>query len=211
MTDPLLQLRSATRRAKSDVANKIVSMFLHELSRDLSKSWPVRLESNTYIENVRATFGYECPYCNRDLRETAAVVEHLDGMNRYRVGLHVAGNVLVACRSCNNEKRRDDSAKVLTLADTGWESFLSHNGSCQSSCRTCHYWAAHWAEPGERIKNLSLNKSRLQTFRAGYPEFSKMRSGVARDLSALVGALYGDCQKFAEDEINSLLKRYSTL
>jgi hypothetical protein len=36
LKDPVSQLRTATRRAKSDVANKIVSMFLHELSRRLS-------------------------------------------------------------------------------------------------------------------------------------------------------------------------------
>ena len=37
MKDSTSQLRSATRRAKSDVANKLVSMCLHELSRRISQ------------------------------------------------------------------------------------------------------------------------------------------------------------------------------
>ncbi len=41
MKDPTAQLRSATRRAQSDVANKLVSMFLHELSRTISQDWPI--------------------------------------------------------------------------------------------------------------------------------------------------------------------------
>jgi hypothetical protein len=37
MKDPISKLRSATRRAKSDVANKLVSMCLHEMSRRISQ------------------------------------------------------------------------------------------------------------------------------------------------------------------------------
>lgn len=109
MRDATSQLRSATRRAKSDVANKLVSMFLHELSRRISQDWPMKVDSDEYAKLVRAQFNNHCPYCSRDLAETTPVVEHLDGMNRYRAGLHVSGNVLVACRDCNSEKRRDDS------------------------------------------------------------------------------------------------------
>jgi hypothetical protein len=45
MKDPTSQLRSATRRAKSDVANKLVSMFLHELSRRMSRTWRMTADS----------------------------------------------------------------------------------------------------------------------------------------------------------------------
>ena len=120
MKDPTSQLRSATRRAKSDVANKLVSMFLHELSRSISQDWPHKVDHEEYGKLVRERFNNQCPYCCSDLANTACVIEHLDGMNRCRAGLHVAGNVLVACRRCNNEKRRDDSLPSLSLADSGW-------------------------------------------------------------------------------------------
>src|ERR1700691_2973193 len=126
MSDPTSQLRSATRRAKSDVANKLISMFLHELSRRISRDWKIRIDTEEYARLVRERFNNRCPYCSCDLAGTVSVIEHLDGMNRYRAGLHVPGNVLVACRRCNGEKRRDDSLKVLLLAESGWASFLSH-------------------------------------------------------------------------------------
>jgi predicted transcriptional regulator len=98
MSDASSQLRSATRRAKSDVANKLVSMFLHELSRKISQNWEIRIGSEKYEEIVRQWFQNRCPYCSRDLTINDAVIEHLDGMNRLRAGLHVTGNVLVACK-----------------------------------------------------------------------------------------------------------------
>jgi hypothetical protein len=128
VNDPTSQLRSATRRAKSDVANKLVSMFLHELSRRITQTWAIKVDSMEYGDLVRKQFNNQCPYCSRDLANRVSVIEHLDGMNRLRGGLHVPGNVLVACRECNSEKRRDDSLKVLSLANSGWESFLSHDG-----------------------------------------------------------------------------------
>ena len=123
MKDPTSILRSATRRAKSDVANKLISMFLHELSRSISQNWKMRVDGQEYEGLVRQWFENRCPYCRCFLAEGAHVNEHLDGMNRYRAGLHVPGNVLVACRRCNGEKRRDDQQRTLTLATSGWGHF----------------------------------------------------------------------------------------
>ena len=136
MKDPTSQLRSETRRAKSDVANKLISMFLHELSRKISEGWPIKVEGEEYEEVVRKRFNNRCPYCSRDLANTPPVIEHLDGMSRYRAGLHVPGNVLVACKKCNSEKRRDDSLKVLSLARFGWEPVALRPASPVSIGRT---------------------------------------------------------------------------
>src|SRR5690349_24940383 len=111
MKDAAAQIRSATRRAKSDVANKLISMFLHELSRIVAEDWRTKVGSEEYGRLVRESFDNRCPYCLRVLITSESVIEHLDGMNRYRAGLHVPGNVLVACRKCNNEKRREDSLR----------------------------------------------------------------------------------------------------
>jgi hypothetical protein len=205
--DPTFQLRSATRRAKSDVANKLVSMFLHELSRRISQEWPIRVDGEEYEELVRRTFNNRCPYCSRELADTISVNEHLDGMNRYRAGLHVPGNVLVACKRCNSEKRRDDSLKVLSLARSGWESFLSHDGTrCAASCLTCRYWSSIWKDETERRLRLSENLQRLRSFRGAFPEFEQILPSLAETLPVLLTKLYSDCQTFAETEISSLLK-----
>jgi len=185
--DPTSQLRSATRRAKSDVANKLVSMFLHELSRRISQEWSVKVDGESYAELVRKLFGNRCPYCTLNLADTVSVIEHLDGMNRYRGGLHVPGNVLVACRRCNSEKRRDDSGKVLSLASSGWESFLCHDGSrCAASCLTCLYWKSIWENELERTAKLTANMNRIRSFRRSFPEFEQVLPLLADRLPALL-------------------------
>ncbi len=212
MKDPTSQLRSATRRAKSDVANKLVSMFLHELSRKVSQKWTVKVDGQEYEDLVRKLFNNRCPYCSRDLGATLCVIEHLDGMNRYRAGLHVPGNVLVACRRCNGEKRRDDSLKVLSLASSGWESFLSHDGTrCSSSCLTCQYWRGVWENDTERKARLTENLERLRSFRHTFREFGELLPSLAEELPALLTKLYSDCQAFAEGEIKSLLERFEQM
>lgn len=148
-------LRKATGRAKSDVANKLVSMFLHEVSRRACEVGGSSVSSPDYLESVLTSFGHRCMYCERDLEHDRAAVEHLDGMNRFRVGLHVPGNVAVACRRCNSEKRRDDQKLVLHLAPTGWASFLSHDTSrCDVGCKTCNYWTSLWPDLSQRKEML---------------------------------------------------------
>ena len=210
LRDPCSQLRSATRRAKSDVANKLVSMFLHELSRRVSQAWPIRVDGEEYEKLVRDRFGNRCPYCVCDLASTVSVIEHLDGMNRYRAGLHVPGNVLVACRRCNGEKRRDDSRGVLPGGLLGWEAFLSHDGTSCGSCLTCRYWQDVWPDEAERKARLSENLERLRSFRRSFPELERASQNTARALPQLLAKLYSDCQVFAETEIKTLLKKLPT-
>jgi hypothetical protein len=206
LKDPVSKLRSATRRAKSDVANKLIGMFLHELSRKISQNWPVKVDGEEYEKLVRERFHNQCPYCSCDLTNTEFGVEHLDGMNRYRAGLHVPGNVLVACRRCNSEKRRDDSLKILTLAGSGWESFLSHDGTrCAVSCRTCLYWESIWNDGTERRLRLNGNLQRIRSFRSVFPEFERVLPSLMETQPALLSKLYSDCQAFAQMEIKSLL------
>lgn len=209
MKDPTSQLRSATRRAKSDVANKLISMFLHELSRKVCRTWGSRVDSEEYGELVRMRFGNCCPYCLRDLTDIPSVIEHLDGMNRYRLGLHIPGNVLVACKKCNSEKRRDDARKTLILADSGWGSFLSHDGiHCTQPCATCLYWASVWPDGPERRRVLAANFEKIRAFRQEFPEFAMTMSSLAQNLPDGLTKLYSDCQLFAETEINSMLQRF---
>lgn len=210
MKDPAACLRTATRRAKSDVANKLVSMFLHELSRSISQSWKIKVDGREYENLVRKFFQNHCPYCSCSLSLSDSVIEHLDGMNRCRGGLHVPGNVLVACRRCNSEKRRDDSLRILLLAPTGWESFLSHDGTrCVSTCPTCRYWESVWKDVIERREAMSKNLQRIRTFRGEFAEFQAAIPSLAAVLPGLLTKLYSDCQNFAESEIKALLSSFN--
>jgi hypothetical protein len=149
-------LGRATSRAKSDVANKMISMFLHEISRRIVSEVGLRITDSAYALAVAETFGDKCVYCRRPLELNRAAVEHLDGMNRFRVGLHIPGNATVACVTCNREKRRDDQMEKLVLAKSGWESFLAHDsGRCPSTCQTCRYWKTVWSDQLERTEMLT--------------------------------------------------------
>ncbi len=189
MKDATSQLRTATARAKSDVANKLISMFLHELSRKICREWGMRVDGADYGELVRVRFGNSCPYCLRVLDETNPAVEHLDGMpNRLRTGLHIPGNVLVSCRKCNGEKRRDDGLKVLVLADSGWASFLSHDGTrCPPSCATCRYWETVWPDGQVRVGHLAENLERIRSFRREFPKLEEVRASLASSLPEAPG------------------------
>jgi hypothetical protein len=209
MKDASARLRTATRRAKSDVANKLVSMFLHEFSRRVSQEWSLKVDGEEYVGAVREAFRNRCPYCLRILSDADWAVEHLDGMNRCRAGLHVAGNVLVACRKCNNEKRRDDSKPTLTLAATGWESFLSHDGTkCRPPCQTCLYWESIWPNAGERQRIMAENLQRIRLFRAQFKEFQAIIPSLIEAMPHALAKLYSDCQEFAEGEIKKLLQEF---
>jgi hypothetical protein len=185
-------------------------MFLHELSQSISETWKIKINGTEYIELVRGHFGNLCPYCSCELTEATFVIEHLDGMNRLRAGLHVPGNVLVACKKCNNEKRRDDSQRILSLAATGWESFLSHDGTrCDVSCLTCKYWKLHWEDELERKQRLNENLERIRLFRSGFTEFQEALPALRQNLPSLLAKSYSDCQLFAETEIKSLLEKFT--
>jgi hypothetical protein len=184
-------------------------MCLHEFSRSISLDWPIKVDGQEYERLVRECFDNRCPYCHQSLVETTAVIEHLDGMNRYRAGLHVPGNVLVACGKCNSEKRRDDAKKTLSIAASGWESFLSHNGThCDASCRTCQYWEKQWGDQSER--NIQLNESleRIRQFRSRFSEFQSVLPDLIETLPVMLTKLYSDCQSFAENEIKMLLETF---
>jgi hypothetical protein len=195
-------LQKATSRAKSDVANKLVSMFLHGLSRKICVLLGSSVSDVIYGAAVAATFGMECCYCRQPLEKDRASVEHLDGMNRFRLGLHIPGNVIVACKRCNGEKRRDDQLNQLTLADSGWESFLSHDSTrCHSGCKTCLYWTTVWSSSTERIENMRDSRQRVADFRAQYPEYLLWSQRARVSLRTKVDSLYRDCQEFATTQI----------
>lgn len=202
--DVAAALRKSTGRAKSDVANKLVSMFLHEVSRKACAAGGMSVSDSRYTESVVAAFGDGCLYCGAELTASSVpVVEHLNGMNRFSVGLHVPGNVAVACKTCNNKKRDDD--QKLPLAENGWESFLSHDGTrCAAECNTCAYWRRIWPDVDLRQVSLAAVRERVFRFQDPYQQFVHWSAKARGTLHVKIETLYRDCQRFATDEIGKL-------
>lgn len=206
-------LRKATSRAKSDVANKLVSMFLHGLSRKICSSIKLSITDVQYAEAVDSAFGSNCCYCYRPLEKDRTAIEHLEGMNRFRLGLHIPGNVILACKRCNSEKRRDDQLHQLTLAEFGWESFLSHDSMrCAATCNTCHYWETVWPDLTERAERMKNARQKIGSFRSQYPTSLQWSHDARTILKPTVDSLYRGCQEFATTQIRTTVdEAYASL
>jgi hypothetical protein len=161
-----------------------------------------------YATAVNAMFGCSCCYCERELENDRAAVEHLDGMNRFRAGLHSPGNVIVACKRCNNEKRRDDQLHELVIGVSGWESFLAHNGTrCQPNCKTCAYWQQVWPDSTERSRKLGQAHARISKFRSEYPDSVLLSQRAKPFLQQESEKIYRECQTFATSCIRGSVDR----
>lgn len=200
-------LSRATGRAKSDVANKMISMFLHRISREVVSKADLRVTDQKYVSDVIETFGEKCAYCRKPLQTNGAAIEHLDGMNRFRAGLHIPGNVTLACVKCNREKRRDDQLKRLVLTDSGWGSFLSHNSqNCPSGCKSCSYWTSIWPDPDHRQTILKNSYDRILTFRNKYSFILHWGLKANTHLRENLECLYRESQEFASTQIDNLVE-----
>ncbi|MEO5803782.1 MAG: hypothetical protein ABIR24_09640 [Verrucomicrobiota bacterium] len=201
-------LRKATSRAKSDVANKLIGMFLHEVSRKISVSLELNVADPRYTSVVVAKFASSCCYCRIPLENDRAAVEHLDGMNRFQAGLHIPGNVILSCKKCNNEKRRDDQLHELKLAKSGWESFLSHDSTkCVVECKTCAYWKSVWPDEMQRNENLKQSRNCIMEFRAGFRQAIRLGRKAKPSLHQELERLYRECQVFATDHIKGSVEQ----
>jgi hypothetical protein len=114
-------------------------------------------------------------------------------------------HVAMACKPCNNEKRRDDQTPELTLAKSGWESFLSHDSSrCPQNCKTCAYWTTIWPDSETRRTRLEEAMKRIHGFQQPYAHYIDWSSHARVLIRERVEMLYRDCQKFATEEIEKL-------
>jgi hypothetical protein len=87
-------------RSFADVPNRIVRLFLQEVGRqyDANRGYP---RFGSMPPNLIARFGNACAYCGAP---PPLVEEHLVPINRTSVGLHAWGNIVPACKPCNDVK-----------------------------------------------------------------------------------------------------------
>jgi hypothetical protein len=96
-------------RARADIANTAVRIFLQEMGKlhDEERKLPPYRKSD--FATVREFFGNRCCYCDTAFDSTtAAHQDHLIPINRTDLGLDAWGNVVPACRGCNNKKQGAD-------------------------------------------------------------------------------------------------------
>lgn len=92
---------SVPLRSFADVPNRIVRLFLQEAGHqyDVNRGYPpFRRLTPALLER----FDGSCAYCGRPA--APLVEEHLVPINRTEVGLHAWGNIVPACKPCNDIK-----------------------------------------------------------------------------------------------------------
>lgn len=90
-------------RSFADVPNRIVRLFLQEAGRqyDVNRGYP---KFGKMTQALLDRFDGRCAYCGTP-PPPVLVAEHLVPMNRESVGLHAWGNVVPACKTCNDIKK----------------------------------------------------------------------------------------------------------
>lgn len=95
-------------RSYSDVPNRIINLFLQEAGERYDRARGLAPYRRMTPETL-ARFDGLCAYCSAPWE----VEEHLVPRNRRAGGLHAWGNVVPACKSCNQRK-----------GDRSWEAHL---------------------------------------------------------------------------------------
>jgi hypothetical protein len=111
------------RRSYSDVPNRIVRLFLQEAGRQYDENRGL-VPYSSMTDELKQRFGNACAYCGAQ-SPTELVEEHLVPINRASAGLHSWGNVVPACKECNNQKR-----------DHPWEQHPELNEERREAIRT---------------------------------------------------------------------------
>jgi HNH endonuclease len=103
-------------RAKSDIANMAIRIFLQEMGRayDEERQLPP-YNSKQHFPTVRQFFEERCCYCGMDFASTAAHQDHLIPVNKTDLGLHAWGNIVPACQECNAKKHGSDWRDFIVL------------------------------------------------------------------------------------------------
>ena len=93
---------------KQSAANQFVRAVLTLIgeSRDLSVLGlaPGQLRGDKLREALMAEFKNKCAYCGVAITNELSDIDHVVPMNKTSVGLHMYGNLVIACKPCNAAK-----------------------------------------------------------------------------------------------------------
>ena len=108
-------------RTKSDVANSALRIFLQDIGKfyDLARGYEPYVPKKVQKTTLLKEFNYRCCYCDTEINERELSQDHLIPMNKASMGLHAWGNVVPACKECNNEKQQRNWDEFLRIKVKG--------------------------------------------------------------------------------------------
>jgi hypothetical protein len=93
-------------RAKSDIANMAIRIFLQDMGRAYDEERDLTpYNGKAHFPTVRAFFEERCCYCGIGFDQTAAHQDHLIPVNKTDLGLHAWGDIVPACQPIQTPSR----------------------------------------------------------------------------------------------------------
>lgn len=103
------------RKTQSDISNSAIRIFLQAVGELHDKKRGQGPFKKTLAQRraLLAEFEGACCYCGNRIDEKNMTDDHVVPINKQFLGLHCWGNIVPACKECNNEKNTST-----------WEEFL---------------------------------------------------------------------------------------
>jgi len=103
-----------------DSSNATVRAFLSNILQiktgDFKKL--IRYNKNKHKNEILSCFNNKCVYCNIELNESNYNIDHLIPINKDYAGLDCLGNLVPACKNCNQLRNKKENKCV------DWKVFL---------------------------------------------------------------------------------------
>ena len=166
----------------SDASNTMIRAFLIKVGElHLSHSFNVGSGAGKKIWNriKEDTFNNSCAYC--EIKESSLeklTMDHLIGLNREECGLHHPGNVVPACKSCNNSKKKKYKKGEVNRA---WMDYL------EDICLT--------------MDEYKKRKKRIMDHRSS-EDYPKLTDDEINSLKAVASHLYSTVQSELDKSLN---------
>jgi hypothetical protein len=103
------------RKTQSDISNSAIRIFLQSVGElhDKKRGQEPFKKTLTQRKKLLQEFGGCCCYCGCTISEKSMTDDHVVPINKQYLGLHCWGNIVPACKDCNNEKNTSTCEEFL--------------------------------------------------------------------------------------------------
>lgn len=99
-------------RSKSDISNSAIRIFLQDVGRYYDEVRGFE-PFGPKVKQKDEFFDCFCCFCGVEISRKSLSQDHLILMNNTALGLHVYGNTVPCCQSCNNEKQQKPEQQFI--------------------------------------------------------------------------------------------------
>ena len=136
------------RKSQSDISNSAIRIFLQSVGElhDKKRGHEPFKKTMAQRKSLLSEFESCCCYCGASIDEKSMTDDHVVPINKQYLGLHCWGNIVPACKECNNEKNTST-----------WEEFLKAKVKDSEHYKKRHALVTNYASKyGYNAQKLNL-------------------------------------------------------